>query len=85
MVLQIDADAPFPSSAFVLSGPDRLVVDLPGSWREMRRPTIPENRLIKNARLGQQPSGPRLVLDLTGPIKGHKIERSGNTTRIILQ
>jgi hypothetical protein len=85
MVLQIEAEAPFPSSAFVLTGPDRLVVDLPGSWKGMRKPSVPENRLIKDARLGQQPSGPRLVLDLANPIKGHTIERSGNTTRIILQ
>jgi len=85
MELRIEADAPFPSNAFVLTGPDRLVVDLPGSWKEMRKPSVPENRLIKDARLGQQPSGPRLVLDLTGPIKGHKVERSGNTTRIIVQ
>ena len=85
MVLQIEANSPFSANAFVLTGPDRLVVDLPGTWQGMRVPSIPENRLIKNARLGQQPAGPRLVLDLTGPIKGHKIERSGNTAQIILQ
>jgi hypothetical protein len=85
LVLQIEADNPFPCNAFVLTEPNRLVVDLPGSWQGMRIPSIPENRLVKNARLGQQPAGPRLVLDLAGPLKGHTIERSGNTTRIIMQ
>jgi len=85
MVLQIEADSPFPSNVFVLTGPDRLVVDLPGSWQGMRIPSIPQNRLISNIRLGLQPAGPRLVLDLTGPVRGHNIERSGNITRIIMQ
>ena len=84
LVLQIEADSPFRCNAFVLTGPDRLVVDLPGTWQGMRAPPIPENRLVRAARLGQQPAGPRLVLDLAGPIR-HTIERSGNTTRIILQ
>ena len=85
MQLQIEADGPFPCNAFILTGPDRLVVDLPGSWTGMRKPDTPQNTLIKNVRLGQQPTGPRLVLDLAGPLKGHKVERSGSTTRIIMQ
>ena len=84
MVLQIEAGGPFPCNAFVLTGPDRLVVDLPGAWQGMRVPSIPENRLVKAARLGQQPAGPRLVLDLASPIK-HTIERQGSITRIIMQ
>ena len=85
MILQIEADSPFPANAFVLTGPDCLVVDLPGSWSGIRIPSIPANRMIQNVRLGQQSAGPRLVLDLAVPIQGHSIERSGNTVRIIMR
>ena len=83
--LRIEADSAFSCNTFVLTGPDRLVVDLPGSWKGMKAPATPQNSLVKNVRLGQQPSGPRLVLDLTGPAKGHKVERSGNTIQIVVQ
>lgn len=83
--LNIKADTPFPCKTFILTGPDRLVVDLPGVWKGMRAPATPQNRLVKAVRLGQQKAGPRLVLDLTGPLKRHTVERSGNTVTILLQ
>ena len=83
--LQIEADAPFACKSFVLTGPDRLVIDFPGTWKGMRKPAAPQNRLVKDVRLGQHPTGPRLVLDLSAPLRSHKIERSGNTVRIMMQ
>lgn len=84
MVLHIEADSSFTVNTFMLTGPERMVIDLPGSWKEMRKPGLPQNTLIKNVRLGQQPAGPRLVLDLVGPLKSHRVERSGNTARIYI-
>lgn len=85
MLLRIEAGDPFPCKTFVLTGPDRLVIDLPGTWKDMKAPSVPQNRLVNKARLGQQNSGPRLVLDLSGPLKGHKVERKGNAVEILVQ
>lgn len=83
--LVIQADNAFPCKTFSLTGPDRLVIDLPGVWKGMQVPALPQNRLVKNVRLGQQAAGPRLVLDLTGPLKGHSVERDGATVTILLR
>lgn len=85
MRLRIEADSAFACKTFVLSSPDRLVIDLPGDWKGMKAPAVPQNNLIKNIRLGLQKAGPRLVLDLAGPVKQHKTERSGNIVEVQLQ
>lgn len=82
--LRIEADGAFVCKTFVLTGPDRLVVDLPGVWKGMKAPQVPQNALVKHARLGQQPGGPRLVLDLSGPLKQHRTERSGAVVDVLL-
>ena len=85
MVLRIAADNAFPCKTFVLTNPDRLVIDLPGTWKNMKGPTVPQSRLVKNVRLGAQPAGPRIVLDMTSPPKGHKVQRAGNVVEIVVQ
>ncbi|MDL2279164.1 AMIN domain-containing protein [Desulfovibrio sp. OttesenSCG-928-G11] len=82
--LRIEADSAFVCKTFILTGPDRLVVDLPGAWKGMKAPQVPQNALVKHARLGQQPGGPRLVLDLSGPLKQHRTERSGAVVDVLL-
>jgi hypothetical protein len=83
--LLIQADSPFPCKAFALTGPDRLVIDLPGTWKDMKAPVTPQNRLVRTVRLGAQPAGPRLVLDLIAPLKRHSVEREGSSMTILLQ
>ena len=83
--LVIQADTPFPCKTFVLTGPDRLVIDLPGAWKEMKTPAIPQNRLVKNVRVGTQAAGPRLVLALHTPLKRHGVERAGSSVTVQLQ
>jgi hypothetical protein len=85
MRLLVEADTPFPCRTFVLNNPDRLVIDLPGSWKGIKTPTVPQNRLIKAVRVGSQPAGPRLVLDLAGSLKGHKMQRNGNVVEVLMQ
>ena len=85
MQLRIEADTPFPCRTFVLNSPDRLVIDLPGTWKGVKAPTVPSNRLIKAVRVGSQPNGPRIVLDLTAAPKGHKVQRSGSVVEILVQ
>ncbi len=73
MALRIEADAPFSYKTFALSSPDRYVVDLVGNWDKMRAPTVPSNNMIKGARVGKQPGGPRLVLDMQRAPKKHNV------------
>ena len=85
MQLRIEADTPFPCRTFVLNSPDRLVIDLPGTWKGVKAPNVPQNRLIKAVRVGSQPNGPRIVLDLSAAPKGHKVQRDGNVVEILVQ
>jgi hypothetical protein len=75
MVLVIEGDSALPVRQFVLDGPDRLVVDLPGSWRNLKAPAVPANNLIKDVRLGRYGDADRLVLDLKTRLKSHRISR----------
>ena len=85
MQLRMEADTPFPCRTFVLNSPDRLVIDLPGTWKGVKAPTVPQNRLVKAVRVGAQPTGPRIVLDLSAAPKGHKVQRNGNVVEILVQ
>ncbi|MDR1947472.1 MAG: AMIN domain-containing protein [Desulfovibrio sp.] len=85
MRLLIEADNDFPCKTFALSEPDRLVIDLPGTWKGMKAPTVPGNRIIRKVRIGLQSAGPRLVLDLSSPLKNHRVERRGNMVEITVQ
>lgn len=75
MVLRVEADGPFSYKAFVLPGPDRYVVDLVGTWANMRAPSVPSNMMVKKARVGKQGNGPRVVLDLQRAPKKHEVNR----------
>lgn len=73
MALRIEADGPFSYKTFALPSPDRYVVDLVGAWNNMRAPSVPSNNMIKGARAGKQPGGPRLVLDMQRSPKKHNV------------
>lgn len=75
MFLRIEGDGPLPAKYFILSQPERLVVDLPGSWKELKNPPIPSNKLVKTIRIGRQGNADRLVLDLSAPVKKHELTR----------
>lgn len=75
MALVIEGDGPLPARHFVLTAPDRLVVDLPGSWRNLKAPAVPSNNLVKSVRLGRHDDADRLVLDLKTKLKSNSINR----------
>jgi hypothetical protein len=85
MRLLLEADNAFPCKTFALSGPDRLVIDLPGAWKGMKAPTVPGNRIVRKARVGLQSNSARIVLDLSSPLKNHKVEQRGNVVEILVQ
>lgn len=86
MVLRIEAEGPFAAKAYILPGPDRLVIDLAGDWKNLQAPKVPSNNLVKGARLGRQPDAMRLVLDLSKAPKNHqKVQISDTVVEIRLQ
>lgn len=85
MQLRIEADNPFPVKTFALTGPDRLVIDLPGTWSNMQAPSVPENSIVQKVRVGKQDKGIRLVLDLKKPLGNHSVSRAGNRVDVLVQ
>lgn len=84
MMLRLESDSVFPIKHFVLTKPDRLVIDLPGNWKNMRVPTVPQNNIIKAVRLGSQPGGPRLVLDLAKAPSHQEVVKVSDTVVEVL-
>ena len=52
----------------VLTGPDRVVVDLDGDW-DIKAPGIPKNDLVTNVRIGKLNGKTRVVIDLSSSAK----------------
>lgn len=78
MYLLIEADSALPAKYFLLHNPERLVVDLPGAWNNIKAPRVPSSMLVKSARLGRQSDADRLVLDLGYKLKFHDLIRVGD-------
>ena len=85
ILLRLEATSAFPFKTFSLTGPDRLVVDLPGTWTGLSAPAIPGNKLVTGIRIGNQPAGPRLVLDLSRKAKTTIQRISDTIVEIILE
>lgn len=86
MVLRIEGDGPLPVKYFILSDPERLVIDLPGIWANLKTPAIPGNTLLKSARLGRQGNADRIVLDLQRSLSKHGINRlSDNAVEVFFE
>lgn len=47
-----------------LKSPDRVVVDLEGTWA-VKAPGVPNNKAVKNVRIGKQGDKTRIVIDLS--------------------
>jgi hypothetical protein len=86
VLMRIRSAAPFTAKAFVLSSPDRLVVDLTGDFASLRPPVIPADIPVTGARLGNRPDARRLVLDLTRPVKNYtKVQVSDTLLEVYFQ
>lgn len=86
MALTLEADSSLPAKYFILTSPERLVVDLPGAWKNIKAPAVPRNNIVKNIRLGRQGDADRLVLDLSRKLKSHSLNRlSDNKVELVFQ
>lgn len=80
MILTLTADKRFNYKSFVLTGPDRLVVDLVGEWKGVKVPGMPSNRLISKVREGKFEGTHRIVMDLKAPLAGYETKRVDDNT-----
>ena len=48
----------------LLEKPDRVVIDVTGSYKDLKAPGIPDNPLVTNVRLGHYDNRTRIVVDL---------------------
>ena len=60
--------APIVYKNMLLSGPDRLVIDLDGKW-QIKAPGVPKNPAVTNVRLGKDGDKTRIVIDLSGKVQ----------------
>lgn len=82
MLLVMNADSQFEYKSFQLASPERLVVDVIGTWNGVDLPSVPSNRLIKGVRGGKTDRGYRIVLDLKETPKGYETKRDANKVTI---
>lgn len=82
MLLILSADSEFDYKSFQLTSPERLVIDVIGTWNGIESPTVPSNRLINSIRNGKTDKGYRIVLDLKEPPKGYETKRDGNKVTV---
>ena len=84
VILKMQADKRFEYHYFLLTGPNRLVVDLAGDWQGLKNPRVPANQLVKSTRYAKFGNGYRFVLDLNEAPRAQSDSRSGNTVEIRL-
>lgn len=84
VVVAIDASQPVTPQAQALSGPDRIVVDLPGAVPGKQLKDIPLRGALRSVRVGlfaAKPPVTRVVLDLKLPQK-YQVSTVGNKVTI---
>jgi hypothetical protein len=73
--LRLVGDRPLVYTALLLREPDRLVLDLEGHWN-VTAPGIPQNRIIRAIRVGEQAESTRMVVDLHGVPASYRLIKS---------
>lgn len=63
VTLRIEGTAPMRGKAFLLTNPDRVVLDVEGAWK-METPKVTSNRMVQALRVGAQNTATRLVFDM---------------------
>ena len=58
VTLRLEANSPISGKTFILSGPDRVVLDLSGDWK-LASPRVPSNRMLRELRVGKRSDGIR--------------------------
>lgn len=82
-LLEVTTSAPAQYKMFVLTAPDRAVLDLLEGWK-IKGTNVPSNLVIKNVRVGQPAERSRIVLDLKKKPSRVTVERV-SSQRILLR
>lgn len=75
--LVIEGDKPIKPKTFRLQNPDRVVVDIEGSWI-IKLPRLISNRMVKEIRSNMQQDKTRIVFDLKIPVTSSLLYRIHN-------
>ncbi len=84
ITVRLDSNQPPTYTTMRLTAPERLVIDLDGTWK-MRAPGVPANALVSNVRIGDHKEGSRIVIDLKkipSDIRYLKYEETGLDIRL---
>ncbi len=63
VTVRIDSLQTLGYKAMRLNSPERIVLDLNGTWK-VKAPGVPKNEFVSNVRIGVQKNGTRIVIDL---------------------
>jgi hypothetical protein len=63
VTLRLEGNAPLRGNAFLLADPDRVVLDIAGTWK-VEAPRVISNRMVRSLRAGSRESATRLVFDM---------------------
>lgn len=66
----------------LLEKPDRVVVDVTGSYKDLKAPGIPDNPLVTNVRLGHYDNRTRIVVDLSAKPSSCRVILSEDRDRL---
>ncbi len=66
----------------LLENPYRVVIDVTGSYRDLRAPGIPDNPLVTNVRLGHYNNRTRIVVDLSAKPSSWRVILSEDKDRL---
>ncbi len=75
--LVLEGDKPIKPKTFRLQNPDRVVVDIEGSWI-IKLPRLISNRMVKEIRSNTQQDKTRIVFDLKTPVTSSLLYRIHN-------
>ncbi len=78
-VLRLSGSEALRYQSILLQGPDRLVVDLPGSW-DVKVPGVPKNNIATKVRVGRQADKTRIVIDLSAVPASHRVSTLNSNT-----
>ncbi len=86
-VLEITAAAPFTYKVFGLKQPQRVVVDLAGTFAKVAAPSVNKSPLVTGVRVGRHEKSVRIVMDVAGAAVRDfdAVQPAGNTLRIIVK
>ena len=66
----------------LLEKPDRVVIDVTGSYKDLKAPGIPDNPLVTNVRLGHYDNRTRIVVDLSAKPSSCRVILSEDRDRL---